>query len=114
MMEPGSLLSDVEKTGNLVEAGFWMIFAPMVAIGARNQRRPIRLLGRTASLISVLFGVSDLVESRTGAWWRPWWLLVWKGLCVAGLVLCFLKYRGLRSGEVLPEKDSPQAPSSSM
>jgi hypothetical protein len=28
------------------------------------------------------FGISDLVETRTGAWYSPWWLLVWKAICV--------------------------------
>lgn len=31
------------------------------------------------------FGISDLVEVQSGAWWRPWWLLLWKTACVAVL-----------------------------
>jgi hypothetical protein len=34
-------------------------------------------------LISITQQVfSDLVEARTGAWWKPWWLFVWKAACV--------------------------------
>lgn len=28
------------------------------------------------------FGLSDAVEIWSGAWWRPWWLLVWKMACI--------------------------------
>jgi hypothetical protein len=112
-------MDDLERTGNLIEAGFWFVFATAVAIGASSQGRSIKSLGMAASLISLLFGISDLVESRTGAWWRPWWLLAWKALCVAGLVLCFLRYRQLPMGDRDgPQSRTPgdraQAPSSSM
>jgi hypothetical protein len=36
-------------------------------------------------LAFVLFGISDLIEIRTGAWWRPTWLLVWKGICLIAI-----------------------------
>ena len=41
----------------------------------------------TAAATLTLFGLSDIVEIQTGAWWQPWWLLVWKGACISGLVL---------------------------
>lgn len=28
------------------------------------------------------FGVSDIIELQTGAWWRPWWLLLLKAACL--------------------------------
>jgi len=30
----------------------------------------------------LLFGISDLVEVQTGAWWDPWWLFTLKAFCV--------------------------------
>jgi hypothetical protein len=36
----------------------------------------------------VLFGISDLIEIFTGAWWRPWPLLMLKGCCLAGFLWC--------------------------
>jgi hypothetical protein len=105
-------MDDLEWTGNLIEAGFWVVFATAIAIGARNQSRPVRLLGVTASAVSLLFGISDLVEARTGAWWRPWWLLVWKGTCIAALVLCFLKYGKLRCEQNASVGNTAHAPSS--
>ena len=43
------------------------------------------------AIILILFGISDFVEMATGAWWRPWWLLIWKGLClIVGIILVIL------------------------
>ena len=43
------------------------------------------------------FGVSDLIEMQTGAWWKPIWLLILKGTCILGFILCFLKYRNIKN-----------------
>lgn len=114
-MSPALALIDVERTGNLVEAGFWVIFGLALLLGARRAARRNRVLAHLACLVSILFGVSDLVESHTGAWWRPWWLFAWKALCVAGLVLCFLEYqrqKGRERGAQAVEEE--QVSSSSM
>jgi hypothetical protein len=36
----------------------------------------------------VAFGISDVVEAQTGAWYEPWWLLAWKAVCIL-LILIF-------------------------
>lgn len=52
-----------------------------------------RVVGMTPRLRVLLslsffaFGVSDLVEVTTGAWWRPPWLLALKGACLAGIII---------------------------
>ena len=92
-MAPSNLLFDLEKTGNLIEAGFWIIFGVGLAIAGLRRGRAIARLGLVSGTILCFFGVSDVVEASTGAWWRPWWLLVWKGACLSGMVLCALKYR---------------------
>ncbi len=46
-----------------------------------------------AAVSFILFGLTDFVEMRTGAWWHPWWLLAWKGGCVAVMVGLLLTYR---------------------
>jgi hypothetical protein len=106
-------IPDIERAGNLIEAGFWVVFGVVLVVASRRRGPAFRAVGWAAGLVSVLFGLSDLVESSTGAWWRPWWLLLWKALCIAGLVLCFLRYRKLRTAE-RPQPVTPQAPSSSM
>ena len=92
-MTTNHLLFDLEKTGNLIEAGFWLVFGIGLVIGGTRRGWAIARLALLLGTILLLFGVSDLVEANTGAWWRPWWLLVWKGTCLSGMVLCALKYR---------------------
>lgn len=94
-MTPSNLLYDLEKSGNLIEAGFWIVFGVGLTIAGMRRGRAIARLGLLSGMILCLFGLSDLVEASTGAWWRPWWLLVWKGVCLTGMVLCALKYRRL-------------------
>ena len=67
---------------NLAEAVLWGTLAVAVLVAAAVRRR---LTPRAILLVVALaaFGLSDVVETDTGAWWRPWWLLAWKGACVA-------------------------------
>ena len=72
---------------NLVEAALWICAGAAVLLWSLLRGQwGARPLMRAAFLIA--FGQSDVVETHNGAWWRPWWLLVWKGLCV--LALCCL------------------------
>ncbi len=66
---------------NYLEACLWIVIAGIVVCRARrsNLRWP-------AAVTLVAFGCSDIVEAQSGAWWRPWWLLVWKGVCVLVLI----------------------------
>ena len=105
---------DLEETGNVIEAGFWMIFGLVVALGLWRQSRSFTWFGGIVGVICFLFGLSDLVEAQTGAWWRPWWLFCWKAVCLTGLVVCFLKYKRDRSVQSQQGVRPPQAPSSSM
>ena len=71
---------------NFYESFFWCILAFGFLIKTIKSRRPLFLLIGIALL---LFGVSDIVEMWSGAWWKPWWLLVWKAGCVIGLIYLF-------------------------
>jgi hypothetical protein len=53
------------------------------------RRRVPRWPGGLGAAVLVAFGASDLVEADTGAWWTPWWLLLWKAGCIAMLVALF-------------------------
>lgn len=84
---------------NYAEAVLW--FAVGVGFAIAACRRPSR---RRAWLVAaaafIAFGVSDVVEASTGAWWRPWWLLGWKAACVivfAGLLMGRWKRSGFGS-----------------
>ena len=76
MTGPYRLLNDAE-------AVLWLTLG--IGVLLRLLLRPA--VGRRAWLAALrvtllLFGSSDVVESHTGAWWRPWWMLVWKGACL--------------------------------
>lgn len=104
----------VDAIFNLFEAALWFaisavfFFRGMVRSGAnppvaRTMRREMLLLAAAFAA----FGVSDVIESRTGAWWEPWWLLALKTVCVLVFLRAFWRYRaGLRvrrkAGEVSP------------
>lgn len=83
-----------------MEAGLWIVMGAIVAVLAlRKAKRRGTLL--TTAIILIAFGVSDLVETRTGARWKPWWLLVWKVGCIA-LILFLI-------GFILVSRRSPRA-----
>lgn len=73
-------------TSNYIEAALW------ACIGLGFLVHALRTVGhkRRASLLAgitfVVFGASDIVETTTGAWWRPWWLFAWKAGCVVALL----------------------------
>jgi hypothetical protein len=68
--------------GNYIEACLWAGMG-VAALLKRNSGWSVAL-----GCALVLFGASDVVEVRTGAWYDPWWLFAWKGICVA-LILWF-------------------------
>ena len=82
--------------GNLAEGVLWIVVgACFAAAMVRGGSRRMKLV---AAINFVLFGCSDFVERRTGAWWRPWWLLLWKAACVAVMVLQLAVYLRLKRG----------------
>ena len=76
---------DFFSTANYVEAAFWGVVGAAFAVAAVRKRGAVRRECAIAAVTFVAFGISDVVEVRTGAWYRPWWLLGWKGVCVISL-----------------------------
>ena len=78
------------RTGNLIEGILWVVIGVcfLIALVRRGQA--------TAKIVAgvnfIAFGISDFVEMHTGAWWRPLWLLVWKGGCILVMVLLLVQY----------------------
>ena len=69
---------------NHIEAALWATLGVGFLLSTiSSKRRGVKL---AAGIVLLAFGTSDWVESRTGAWYRPWWLLVWKGACLAVLL----------------------------
>ena len=85
--------------GNLLEACLWIGLGIGVLV---KQRRAGLLVGLTL----IAFGISDLIEIRTGDWRRPLGLLLLKAACLAVLLpAAFLAIRRSRSSR----RDSPPA-----
>lgn len=78
--------------GNYIEAALWCLIA--LGFGGYAVRRGgvIRKRCGQAAVLFFLFGLSDVVEVQTGAWWQPWWLLLWKAGCVIGLGLLLIDH----------------------
>ena len=82
------LAEDGTRGGNFVESLLW--FGLAIALLVRRPRRPGM---RSGAVWFVLFGVSDLIEMHTGAWWQPLELFLLKAGCVVGLAAAFGAYR---------------------
>lgn len=87
------------EIANYVEAALWIVIGLVFAgFAARRSNRP-RVLCLIASATFLLFGVSDIIEVRTGAWWRPWPLLALKATCICVmLVLLWAYFRERKPG----------------
>lgn len=76
-------------TFNVAEAGLWLAISAVLAAKAwRSRGRERRILWVLAGAFLV-FSASDVIESRTGAWWQPWWLAALKIGCSAVFILGF-------------------------
>lgn len=80
---------------NAFEVLLWSLFAlECVRRAVLRKSRPVPSVIAAAAF--ALFAVSDWIEISTGAWWRPWWLLVMKGTCiltVCGLVIEHVRHQ---------------------
>ena len=84
------------EIANYAEAAFWALVAVCFAFAAARRPGTVRGECWIAALTFLLFGLSDVIEVRTGAWYRPWWLLLFKALCVlsiARLLAIYLRHR---------------------
>lgn len=86
---------NLAQLSNLLEAFVWFSIAAILLVKSRSAR----IHARTVLVLAVsfaIFGLTDLIEIQSGAWWRPTWLLALKALCVVSFVLCHVRY--LRTG----------------
>ena len=62
----------------------------------RRADKSLWVLGATF----ILFGLSDFIELKTGAWWTPLWLLFLNAFCIAIFVTIGVRHlrRTSRSG----------------
>ena len=72
---------------NGIEAAFWMLLA--ICAAATGHRTMGFTPPRQLALIIILvgFGISDIWEIYSGAWWQPTYLLLLKATCLMGLTV---------------------------
>jgi hypothetical protein len=83
------------RTFNLIEAALWLGLGAAVFSGAWKSTGAVRRNAWAAAGGLAVFAASDWIEAETGAWWRPWWLLVVKAACVVVLLRCLVRHRRL-------------------
>jgi hypothetical protein len=79
-------------TANCIEAALWAVIGAGFIVHALRPRAANRIVAFVAAITFLAFGLSDVVETRTGAWWRPWWLVAWKGVCVVVFLALLCRY----------------------
>ena len=78
---------------NSCEAVLWIGFGCALFIAtAKSALKQLNVL-YVAAITFVVFGVSDIIEIYTGAWWQPLWLLIMKVSCIVSFILCFISYK---------------------
>jgi hypothetical protein len=84
------------EIANHIEAAFWALIGLAFAVRGALVRDAQRASCFWTAGVFLAFGLSDVVEAWSGAWWRPWWLLVWKGGCLGVMVVLFVGYQRRR------------------
>ena len=88
-------LRDLSLWFNYAEVALWPAVGLVLLILGLRRSGAVRRDCIIAAGVLVLFGASDWFEAREdNEWWRPWWLFLWKAVCVAALAwLLFVAWR---------------------
>ena len=79
---------------NILEAIFWFVLGLLIYMKTKEERYYSLKIMTSTTLI--VFGVTDLIEVKTGGWDRPIGLLVLNSICVLSLIGCFVKYKSIK------------------
>ena len=87
---------------NLAEAGLWFIIAALLLQARLSNKTEAKYKKNllVCGCFFIAFGISDLIEAKTGAWWQPIELFILKAVCVFGFVGCYIKYRRLKKSGI--------------
>jgi glycerol-3-phosphate acyltransferase PlsY len=81
---------------NVVEAGIWFALATWFLFLAVRRKTSLKRSFLVFALTLFVFGISDIIETQTGAWYKPFGLFLLKAVCVmliAGCVFVFFRNR---------------------
>ena len=101
MSEPALILAVITRSfqiSNYVEAGLWAALGIACAARSFRSRAVVRMDLAVLAVTLIVFGLSDVIEVQTGAWWRPPWLLAMKAACLAVMLVLAIRFVRRRSG----------------
>jgi len=86
---------------NQLESLLWFSIAFILIEQAFFNKKVLqyKMLMFQSAITFILFGISDLIEAKTGAWWMPWSLLVFKGACLITFVYLFMCYLKIKKSK---------------
>lgn len=108
---------------NLFEGVLWASFSLFFLIPALKPGEKHRGFCLFGVFAFVTASLSEFYEAHTGAWWKPWWLIIWKasfGLFFAIILYWYWKidpgFKRLKSKKSStpdnqPNKELKKAPS---
>ena len=73
---------------NVFEAAIWIVMATWLLYLALRGRSNLKNAFLVFSVTLYLFGISDIVETQTGAWYKPLGLFMLKSVCVLLIAGC--------------------------
>ena len=91
---------------NAIEAAWWIALAILIAMKDLGVTA-LRGWPRAVLVIALMmFGVSDIIEIWTGAWWRPASLMLFKIVCIVAFIIAVVAIttrarRGRKTNEKL-------------
>ena len=91
-------MNDLEEIGNHIEACLWFVVSIILAIKSLYSSGRMRQVFVTLCGAFCVFGISDMIEAVTGAWWQPAWLLIMKAGCIVVFFFGFREYYRIKRG----------------
>lgn len=93
-------INNVSQIGNLIEAVLWLVVALLFFIQFSQSQGRLRQVFLILSLTFIVFGISDVIESQTGTWWQPLWLLLMKAGCILVFIFEFREYYRIKNEKI--------------
>lgn len=94
---------------NLCEAVAWVVIASTLAWRSSSAHPSFRSVGYVAAAAFFVFAGTDLIETKTGAWYRPFGLLLYNAVCLILIVGCYVRYRAIKRVVLNDAEDSYSA-----
>ncbi len=74
------------RTFNLIEGINWIVLGLFALSLSNSVPKKHKKLTIFAFMTLIIFGITDFIEIKTGAYWIPSWLLALNILCIAGMI----------------------------